>query len=223
MAKSYTFCTAERFKDGELHADLQIRLEDVEENPETYYFVEQRQFHEGFDLYKAHHDLKVRQFGKVYGKTFNSYLQPTDFAMYFRPTDRLALLATKRDVVDGFLAALAESKKGTEIKRHSVDLQSLVHRGKIVGAWFSEIQQPNLKTAGFFGPDVDRSQEFQTATNRGQLSEVLFSHRDSGGEEHTVAITKNGAVILYKNYATVQDELDIALQVFKTYFPNPQP
>lgn len=215
MAKSYLICDVIHFHKTSHQIPIQQEIFKTEGNPETSLNIIDHNYHKTFDRYSCHHDYKHNKFGKVYNQTFSYYFEPVNFYMYYDKDQRLALIGTKTDVAIDFIKKLSENGYH---ELHPVEINLALMYPLIMeirGVWISNLNQTYLKTAGFFGPNVNKSEEFKQASEIGDVSSLrlVYVHPESG-EELDVGISKKGSVTLYNTFDRVEDEIDVVLDIY---------
>jgi hypothetical protein len=235
----YTICQVEKFKRQDHYsAPTQIRLEGFEEYPESNYNLlnpDFLQLNYGEDdepiqvsSYSVYQDLLVNKYGKVYGREFYSYLIPQQFEMYYLDHLKILIINAGKDSVHAFLDRMnSDEGSGFKAKTYDVDFKTLLPLIPVVsGAWVAEIKKPNLKTAGFFGRNVDRDEQFRQAAQEGVVSSLQFEYSPDCWRHETlkIQITRNGAIVLFTRIIDpktkkllVDKEIEVVTELFIKY------
>ncbi|GED55437.1 hypothetical protein EDM54_02440 [Brevibacillus borstelensis] len=238
MTAVYTICTVNQFHYKEEYVSpTQIRIPDVEEAPESNYkLVDPEYLMLKFDQhgepitidgYKAHQDLVIKKYGRVFGKEFHSFLVPQDFYMYFVKELNILLVNAGKDTVKAFLERMKEdSQSGFKAETFEVDFNTVMQLIPVIsGAWVAEIKKPNLRSAGFFGKSVDKNEEFKAAAQAGVVSSLMFEYSSSCWPYSLkIAITRNGGIVFYTRAIDpksrkifIDKEIEIATELFLKY------
>lgn len=215
MAKSYLICDVAHFHKTSHLIPIQQELFETEGNPEISLNIINHDYHREFDRYDCHHDYKHNRSGKVYDQTFSYYFEQVDFYMYYNKDQRLALIGTKTDIAIDFVKKLSGDGHH-EMNPVEINLAAMYPLiMEIRGVWISNLNQTYLNTAGYFGPNVNRSEEFKQASEIGDVSSlrIVYVHPESG-EELDVGISKRGSVTLYSTFDRVEDEIDVVLDIY---------
>lgn len=176
--------------------------------------------------YECYIEIIINKRGKVFHTEFNRYLEANEFIFYFLPELDMFLFAAQREVVDEFVKVM-NSDPNSELELLPLDvnykaLQPLIPI--ITGVWFGDMNKQYLKTAGYFGKNVDKSIEFQQALeDNAKISQLLFDYHFNG-ETFTIAVTKNSSIILYSRVKyrqtkipDISSEIQLALQIFVNF------
>lgn len=250
MAHSYRFCKVKKFEKTEgYYKPVQLTIEGLEEEAEckftktseSIFFQKEEivstenpneQIYDNLTLltYNGYLDLVVKKRGKVFQKEFTKYLEPKFFQMYFVKGLELFIFGASKEVVDEFIHQInSDPKSGLQLEPIEVDFSLMRSFISIItGVWFGDMNKQYLKTAGYFGSNVDRSKEFQEALdNDAKISQLLFDYSFQG-DKYTIGITKDGAVILYANIkdsktkrTDLRSEIQLALQVYLKFIAKP--
>jgi hypothetical protein len=206
---AYNICIVEKYSaKSSYNVPVQSQLPGFEENPRTWYeLLDERWLNVPIPgtedanyirLYRAHQDVRHMKYGYVFGREFYSYLEPNDFRIYFDPGRRIALFNTGKETVYQFINTVNKDPEAQmEFKRMEVDFKRLIPMIPVIsGAWFADIDKQFLKSAGFFGSHVDRSEEFKAAAKAGKINLLHFGY-NFDGLDMSLAITRHGGVILH--------------------------
>jgi hypothetical protein len=172
--------------------------------------------------YDGYIDLVVKKKGKVFNQVFYRYLEPNEFIIYHIKELNLFMFGAAQDVVDGFIREM-NSNPGSGMKLEAIEidftsLQPLIP--VIIGVWFGDMNKQYLRTAGYFGKNVDKSEEFNKALQgNAKISQLLFNYTFKN-EPYTVGITRTGSVILYSRVKDPKtkipdqrSEIQLAIQI----------
>ncbi|PRR71963.1 hypothetical protein [Neomoorella humiferrea] len=222
MPKSFAIRIIKKYRPEEtFYLPVQEVIPGSDEASNASYELIKPSFMDGVDKYKAHYELKVMKFGRANGQTFNFYYEPHDFPFYHIHKHSLLYICAKKHVVHGFLSDTGFDKYWPPIQINYADMASLLP--PITGAWFCELKQQYVHSAGYFGNHVDKSEEFKKAASSGQIS-VLYINTSwpPGGPEIRVGITKEGAIIISKNLEFEEDEISLVTHVYETFIAPTQ-
>lgn len=214
--KTYLVCDVLKFNKHSYSSPIQQELEGLESEgqQETSLNLSDEYYYEGFHRYNCYHDYKHNRFGKVWNKIFNYYFEPTNFYLYYNETFKLILVSIKTDVGLDFIDKLNKSSY-YEIKPIEIDFMAMYpFILEINGAWIANINQTYLKTAGYFGPHVNKSEEFKQAAKIGEVSSLMLKYVSPLKEEITIGISKKGSITLYDSFDRIEDEIYIILDIY---------
>lgn len=216
MAKAYLVCHSNKFIKDHYLIPIQNDLleDDVEGAPETYIKPAKENYFLNFDKYICHHDYKHNAHGRVFQKSFSYYFEPLNFYTYNNPSNALTLIQTKTDVALDFISKLSQTGE-YNVEPVVVDFKSMIpHIDEVAGAWIADLKRAHLKTAGFFGPHVNKSEEYKRAAEEGNVSSISIKFT-SNSKEYTVLISGKGSIVLYDSFNTIEEELDLILQIYE--------
>lgn len=217
MPKSFVFFDVQFFSNQKDHLyPIQQELLENEGEQISSLELQKKDYMNIFDQYKCHHDLKVKRYGKVYGRTFNHFFEPKDFKMYHNENDSYCMIQANLDTASDFVNHLNDSKKYrlSKVKINFEDMYPLIN--EVAGAWIADLKRTHLKKAGFFGPNVHKSEDFKAAAEEGNVSAIQMRYIGKDQIEHYVAISKKGAISLYDQFPTVEDEISLAVDIYNT-------
>ncbi|WP_121639514.1 hypothetical protein [Virgibacillus sp. Bac330] len=218
MAKAFLICIIKKFpqKDFLVPIQQEFDLLETEGKPVTSIQINTENFHINFDQYKCHNDYIHNKSGRVFNRDFNYYFEPLDFHSYYKKDDSLLLVQTKTDAAIDFVNRLNNTKE-YDIKPVDIDFKNMIPLiTEVSGAWFADLKRTHLKTAGYFGPNVNKSEEYKEAASEGNISSIHLKYISTrNNKEHYVVISKKGSVILYDTLQTPEEELDIIDEIYR--------
>ncbi len=217
MPKSFVFFEVQLFSQKtEFLIPIQKELLENEGEQISSLKLQTKQFINKFNKYICHHDLKVKRFGKVYGKTFNHFFEPKDFNLFLNKEDALCVIQTNIDTATDFVNQLNDSKEFS-LSKVDINFEGMYPLiNEVAGAWIADLKRTHLKKAGFFGPNVHKSEDFKAAAEEGNVSAIQMRYLGSDHQEHYVAISKKGAISLYDQLSSVEEEITLALEIYNT-------
>lgn len=254
MAVSYRFAVVNKFNNSEYFKPIQLTLENMEEEAECKYHLvgeneitfERKDFsitdpeiiltdRAHFDLpssisidkYQMYIDVVVNKKGKVFHQKFHRYLEPNEFYSYhIKELDILVFGGSQKDVVKQFIYEMnTDPNSGLELENIEVDFKNLQPLIPVIsGVWFGDMNKQYLRTAGYFGKHVDKSEEFKRALDdNAKISQLIFDYLFQN-ERYTVGITKDCSIILYsriKDRITkipdIKSEILLAAQIYNNF------
>src|SRR5690606_10151826 len=221
-AKAYILCDVLKFSTEIFSAPIQESLFEHEGEPEIKIQLAKRDFYNGFDLYRCHHDFKIKMHGKAFYKFFSYFFRPVDFSLFYNPKIKIALMSVNSKIGLDFIQKL-NNFNHHELNPIEVDFNYILPKiTEMTGVWVSRINHANLKSAGYFGHHVDKSKEVEEAIKDGVLSSVLIKYiSPTTKEEHTILISKKGTITLYDTYNQIEDELDLVMSVYNDIIKKP--
>lgn len=162
------------------------------------------------------HDFRVqlKYPGRARHMQFREYVTPYKFPLFLSPESaepfQYALVGTKKKVAHDFVRRMNKEGDGFQLEATQVDFDCLRPRlTYVTGAWFGSMRAANLSTTGLFGHRVDQSEEFRHAESVGELRNLLVEVVDESELAHSVMVTGDGGIILYRSYQTEDEELAI--------------
>lgn len=215
MVKTYLICQTQRFNKEDFLVPIQQKLIEDEGSSEISLRLNRSNFHLGFEQYICHHDFIHNKSGRVFNKIFTHYFEPLSFYTYYRDDLQLVFLQTKTDPALDFVQKI-NSTKHYQIDPIVIDFKKVLPLiTEVAGAWIADLKRAHLKTAGFFGPNVHKSEEYKIAASEGNVSSIRMKYiSDKDQNEYSVAISKKGSIVIYDTMSTVEDELDLVFEVF---------
>lgn len=177
--------------------------------------------------YDAYIDIVINQAGKVYNKPFTRFLSPHQFNIYYlRELGYFLFADTQQDVVTEFVDSMnIDSNSGLKLEPIEVDFDTLRPLVDVItGIWFGDMKEQYLKSAGYFGRHVDRSNPVQEALrDKAKIRSLLFDYTYNF-EDLTVSVTKSGSVILYSRIKDpktkkpdIKSEISLVTQIFVNF------
>jgi len=218
MAKAYLACNTFKFHTIQSYMiPIQEELFEDEGSSEIKLELKHIDFHLDFDQYLCHHDFMHKKNGRVFGKNFTYYFEPLNFYTYFKSAEDLSFIQTKTDAALDFIKRINNTKLYNlePVKIDFTRMYPLIT--EVGGAWIADLNRAHLKTAGFFGPNVHKSEEFIDAAAEGNVSSIRMkyvSHKSK--EEFSIAISKKGTIVLYDTIETIEQELDLVEEIYQT-------
>src|SRR5690625_1011944 len=218
MAKAFLVCQSKKFLQKEYLIPIQKDLLDLEGKAEISIKPNHDNFHSSFGQYICHHDYLLNKKGKVFDKPFNYYFEPQDFYTYYNQDTGLTLIQTKTDAALDFINKMNRTDY-FEIEPVDINFQKMIPLiTEVAGAWIADLKRAHLKTADFFGSHVNKSEEYIEAASEGNISNIQMKYaRSTDEKEYYIAISKKGSIILYDTLPTVEDELDIVMEVYNKF------
>lgn len=218
--KSYMICQTDISFKTEYFVPTQLDL--MEEQPVVSLRLNQGDFHLGFDQYLCTYDFVHNKSGRANGQYFSRYLEEKKFYTYYNKSHETALIQVNSEVALEFVRELNTT--------HEFNLNPVkIHFDKIIpllpevaGAWIADLNRTHLKTAGFFGPNVHKSEEYKQAAAEGNISSLQMKYiSNSNSQEHTINISKKGSLTIYDRLQTVEDEISLINDIYqKLIYPH---
>lgn len=215
-AKSYLICLARRFKKDEFLVPMQQTLLEDEGTAETKLSLTNANFHENFSQYICQHDFRQNKSGYVRNQHFNYYFERLKFYTYYNEDLSLVLVQTRSEAAINFINKLNLTKHYdlTPVTMNFHKMIPLIT--EIGGAWIADLKRAHLKTAGFFGPNVHKSEEYKEAAAEGNVSSIRMTYiSEKSKEEYTVQLSSKGSIVIYENMPTIEDELDLVYEIYQ--------
>lgn len=216
MGKTYLICNLISFPNTASYLlSQQQTLLDDEGPAEIKFNLEQTNFFKSFNKYNAHHDFKVMKKGRIKNHNFDFFYEPLDFNFYIDTTRSIMLVRIKTDVALDFVSKFNDEKPFF-IQPITINFQKIIAQiNDISGAWFADLNKHHLKSAGYFGDGVDKSQEYQDAAKIGNISAINFKYPAKfNNEEYAVTISSKGSLYLRESLTDEKEELDVVLEIF---------
>lgn len=216
MVKTYLVCVTKKFKKDDFLLPMQIDLLEDEVEGEALTSINQSSdnFHIEFEQYKCHHDFKHNKSGRVFQQNFSYYFEPLNFYTYHNSNENLAFIRTKTEVALDFIEKLNTTGE-YDLKPIEINFEKMIpHIDEIGGAWFANLRKAHLKSAGYFGPHVNKSEEYKEAAREGHVSSIQINYINRvNSNEYTVLISKKGSIVLYDRFETLEEELELVDQI----------
>jgi hypothetical protein len=222
LAKAYLVCDTKIFNKDDFLVPIQQKLIEDEGSSEISIKINKKNFHLSFDQYLCHHDYIHNKSGIVYGKRFTKYFEPIDFYTYYKEESNLSFIQAKSDVALDFIRQLNDTKY-YQFEPIKIDFKMMLPLiTEVSGAWIANLKRAHLKTAGYFGPNVHKSEEYKEAASEGNVSSIQMKFiSENNKEEYYIAITQKGSIVLYDSFQTIEKELEIVYEVYnKLIYPH---
>ncbi len=189
------------------------------ENVHTTVRLTDAAFREGVDRFSCEHDFltKLRYPGRALGMQFEQFVTPYKFPVYVlaasRETKGTFVVCTKGKVAEDCVKRLNTKLESFVVVEKHLDFRKLrALIGSIRGAWFQKMDVANLATAGLFGPDVGRSEEFAHAERHGRLHSLTAPYPFNAAE-YLVTITEAGSVIVFDALTGETEGIDLVCDI----------
>lgn len=222
MAKAYLICSSERFNKNDFLIPIQEELLENEGESEVSIKLHQENFHLEFDQYLCHNDFIHNTRGRVFNRDFNYYIEPISFYSYYRKSEDLLFVQTKTKVALDFITRMNNTKKYI-LNPVNINFNKIIpHITEVAGVWIADLKKINLKTAGYFGPNVHRSEEYKEAAAEGNVSSIHIKYiSDNNSREYYVVISGKGSIILYDSFETLEEEINLVNEIYhKFIYPH---
>ncbi|GGB51814.1 hypothetical protein GCM10011409_31730 [Lentibacillus populi] len=218
MPKAFLICNSKKFKKDNFLIPIQQELLENEGESVVSIDLNYTNFHLKFDQYICHNDYIHNTRGRVFNKDFNYYLEPLSFYSYYKEDENLLFIQTKTDAALDFISKLSRTKE-YNLETVKIDFKSMIPLiTEVAGAWIADLKRAHLKTAGYFGHNVHRSEEYKESAAEGNVSSIQMKYISlKSGKEHYIAISKKGSIILYDTFPTIEDEIDIVYEVYEQF------
>lgn len=215
MAKSFLVCKANRFNKENFIIPIQQKLFEDEGTSEVKIEMHKPNFYLGFDQFMCTYDYMHKKSGRVFNRNFNYYFEPLRFYAYFLEELNLVLVQTKGDAAIDFINKL-NSTKSYDIQPVDMHFNKMIPLiTEVAGAWIANLNRAHLKTAGLFGPNVHKSEEYIEAASEGNVSAIQMKYiLDKSKVEYYVMISKKGSIVLYDTFDTIESEIELVYDVF---------
>ncbi|PID00804.1 hypothetical protein [Sporosarcina sp. P29] len=217
MAKSFLVCKTNIFKVEDYLIPTQLQLEELEDEgtAQISLSMNHKSFHLGFDQYLCHYDYVHNKSGIVFNRPFTHYFEPMQFYTYYNNENNLALIQTRTEAAIDFKKEINRTKE-YNLSTVVMNFEKMIPLiTEVAGAWIADLNRAHLKTAGYFGPDVHKSEEYKEAASEGNVSSIMMKYiSQSTGNEHTINISKKGSLTIYDTLPTLEEELDIVNEIY---------
>lgn len=221
MAKSYKITVVEKFDDSKfgdrpLTFGRQLQIEGTRPGPETRIHKSQQKLSfADFQPFDIEHEYDVYMYGRLYDdeRSFNKFIARSEIRSYYSGSKKLMLLCGKKaDILD--FCRKTEELPLIKLKTLQIDMKALQERlPEVRGVWF-RFRTGLIRAKGFMGQQIQDTREYQDANTDGDISTLSFYFSDERNAIiHPIQITEDGAVVLQKNYQSIEEELDFILQV----------
>nr|WP_315058876.1 hypothetical protein [uncultured Lysinibacillus sp.] len=168
-----------------------------------------------YKVYECNFDVKRNKIGIVYGLTFHSYLEPTNFKIYYSQKDQLCIIQSKSDIALSFIKELNKTPM-FDLTPLEIKFEHIMSKvDEISGAWIAGLKGRHLNATGLFGVNVHKSPEYQDASSKGELSLIIIKYDNPVDQkEYSVGISHKGSIILYNKLETLQHELEFIYRIY---------
>lgn len=217
MAKSFLICKTETFNEEDYLIPIQLKLDELEDEgtAEASLKINQQDFHLGFNQYYCHYDYIHNKSGMVFNRLFTRYFEPLNFYTYHNRELKLAFIQTRTEAAIDFKKELNRTKL-YNLSTVFMNFEKMIPLiTEVAGAWIADLNRAHLKTAGYFGPDVHKSDEYIEAASEGNISSIMMKYiGDKTGIEHTINISKKGSLTIYDTLETIEEEIELVQEIY---------
>lgn len=232
MVKSFMICKVEKFKNTGYYKPNQVTLfeekltkedivsRDINELPPETGEIQLKitptsgKILDHYKEFECNFDVKRNTLGKVFGFIFHSYLEPTEFKLYYSQKDELCIIQTKSDISLSFIRELNKTKV-FDLVPVEIKFENIISKvDEISGAWIAGLKGRHLNAAGLFGVNVHKSPEYIEASSKGELSLIMIKYDNpNDNKEYSVGISNKGSIILYSKLETLRHELEFVYRI----------
>ncbi|MFY3790809.1 hypothetical protein ACOQFO_03725 [Ureibacillus sp. MALMAid1270] len=213
-AKSYLFCDVKRFYEDSFFRPIQTSFLENEGQSELEILKLDTVISQDFNIHHGKFDFERKQKGKVFGKVFSKFFEPLEFPIFYNENLNLCIIQTKSEAALEFIRQLNSSNQ-FDLINCSIDFDKIIKRvPEISGAWIAGLKGQHLKTAGYFGPNVHLSPEYNDAIKRGEISAMSIKWIDKDHIEYCVTISKKGSITIYNNFDNHQQEFEFIIDIY---------
>lgn len=177
----------------------------------------------------GNHEIRRKKAGRTGTIEFSNYIENIKFPIFIN-FDKNIFIAeiSKKDSKDFMRTINSAASIGSscienllKIEPIEVSYELLLSGHKdICQAWIKYKNQSNLKALGLCGIEVDKSNNFKTEEQNGEISYLKFIH-DYSGSYFNVSISTNGSIVIYENFSkSTQNQflpLEIAIDCYFRY------
>jgi hypothetical protein len=224
LPKSYKITLTEKFESnafGEKPFTFvrQLQIEGTKPGPETQiHKASQNVPFRDFHTYDIDHEYDVYMWGRLYDddRSFSKFIARSEIRAYQSPSEQIMLLCGKKaDILD--FCRKTEEFPHIKLRTIQIDMKQLQEKlPEIRGVWF-RFPAGYIRAKGYMGQQIQDTPEYREATTEGDISTLSFYFEDSrSGTIPPIQLTEDGAVVLQRNYRTIEDELDFVLHVKAT-------
>jgi len=217
LAKSFLVCETKVFNEDDYLIPIQLELDELKDEGTAQISLKmnRQDFHLGFDQYICHYDYVHNKAGIVFNRPFTRYFEPIQFYTYYNSALGLSLIQTRTEAANDFKKEINRTREynlSTVIMNFEKMIPLIT---EVAGAWIADLNRAHLKTAGYFGPDVHKSEEYKEAAAEGNISSIMMKYiGEKTGIEHTINISKKGSLTIYDTVPTIEEELDIINEIY---------
>lgn len=209
--RHFPSCPAQRdavvFKRGEQElrgtpAQTQVSFRDA--NPEH-----------GIETYLSKHEMLKKVEGRLYdGREFHEFYKKNEVLLVVHRELKLLLCKSSGSVAKDLMDELNEGYPVSfRVDYINIDFNRIRPQiTELNGIWISRINQPNIDTLALFGPDVDRSQLYDTLRSLGHAASILI--RQQVGTANVPVIISSKGSITFPQPAVEEEQVDRALQLY---------
>ena len=221
MPKSYKITIAEYFDPHTVSAKpvsltRQLTIPGTVPGPETTIrkAVSSISF-DDFRTFEIQHEYQVNMWGRSFedGRQFSSFIARGEIRAYHSSTRGVLLLSGKKaDIID--FCKQSQTASALKLETIQLDMKALQQKlPEIRGVWF-RFKTGYIRAKAYMGQQIQDTTEFSDANVEGDISTLSFYFEDArDGCMHPLMITEDGAVVLQKNYKSIEDEIDFVLHV----------
>lgn len=226
MPQSFYLCkTDSKMDEIELNLSAQITLQDeknigfTEGEPLTA-TSKVDNIHIGKSLirvFNVHHELVVKQSGKVFEQNFSYYMDPHNFKMYYDKRKKMFFLQVNKKVAVDFLDILEETIPSFSYEPLTIELKKIASKiNNIKGAWLTT-KRHGINVSAFYGEKVNSDAEVLSLIKKGKAKYINFYYTFED-ESFYMGIGKEGNIVVYADKLSEEKTLELLYQVYRDLF-----
>jgi len=218
MPKSYKACLVTKFSRAEfankpLFLNAQQNLDKVDRPPSTSIWRSRDKItFKDFESYEIEHEREEEVFCRI-GSTSHTKIIRKGFikAYYSENLGLLFLCGKKADILD--FCKKTKDFPFITIQTLSIDMKKLLAKLAAVNLVWFRFPKGEIHASALMGSHVESTPEFQRYEQAGDISTLSFFFQVADNSLDNVMVTKDGAIVLYRAYQEISDEVEIVLSV----------
>jgi hypothetical protein len=168
-----------------------------------------------FRSFEIQHEYTVNMWGRSFedGRPFSSFIARGEIRAYHSSKRGVLLLSGKKaDIID--FCKQSQTVTALKLETIQLDMKALQQKlPEIRGVWF-RFKTGYIRAKAYMGEQIQDTAEYCDAKAEGDISTLSFYFEDARDNcKHPLMITEDGAVVLQKNYKSIEDEIDFVLHV----------
>lgn len=158
----------------------------------------------GFNVFDIRHREPIKVKGWWHNNFITELIEDESFNLYYKKLTEDNIIAVTHVKKEISLAAMRTLEKGSagefQFEMGEYDFPNIIRTCvNLKGAWFSEMEHPNIRSEAAYGDQIQNDPEFLRLLAMGALSNILV-HVDFQGHEVRVNVSKIGSIYFLDDF-----------------------
>jgi hypothetical protein len=163
--------------------------------------------HPDFRKFQVMHESRLFFEGRFRNEPIDTVVRRYRFDVYLdAPGGRAFFCGPKKLWQEAMQRIQRDQHSTLEYAPRELDLIALrsALEGRVSGGWFGDMQIARIESAGLFGPDVAKSDEWEHYEQMGHLSAIILelTYRDRA---YNVMLVQDSTVVLYRSLGEIEN------------------